>query len=565
MKFYFLIISLILFSGSCKFGVNEPDSASEDNPSKLFINGKIYTVNDKQPWADAVYVEDGSIKFVGTNEDAKKQASRDAEIIDLEGRMMMPGIHDVHTHPVKASSPFIDTCLLDSEEEDAEQFIPLLEECKGEQRGTDWVLGSGHSVYTLLEAERPPVEILDEAVPDRPAIMLEATSHSVWVNSKALKLAKIGKDTPDPNGGIIVKDPKTGKPNGILLDAAGDPMINLAWRPTVDIKELNYEGLIDSMSKLNENGITSVCEAGTNWNREFQTAWLRAEKEGTLTVRAVLGLSADPNIDDAEQIGRLKALYRNKPDSLVRISQIKIYSDGILINSTAAMLEPYTKALDEVPAKTGLTYFTEGRIARYITELEPAGFDFHIHAIGDRGVRESLNAIEKGQKGKGRHRITHLEIIKPDDFERFRKLNVTADMQVSGDFTNPENWKENESLIGGRSNNLVPLRSLFDAGARITLSCDWNISYLSPFVGIQNALTREPQNLPSLKDAIRSYTLLPAFVMRQEDKTGSIEAGKEADLIVLDQNLFEIEIDQISKTKVLMTFLAGRNVYQADE
>ncbi len=561
MKTYLLITISIFFLLSCSINTATLENSDNRAKTKLFINGKIYTVNEKQPWADAVLVDEkGVIKFVGSNDEAKKQATKDAEIIDLKGKMMMPGIHDVHAHPLEAMSPFAGTCVLDSEETDAENFIEILKECKDEQPASNWVLGSGHSVSTLLESERLPIDILDEAIPDKPAVIMEETSHSIWVNSKALALAKIDKYTPNPQGGVIVKDKKTGKPTGVLFDGAGDLIMDLAWLPTKEIKELNYQGLLEALKELNKNGITSVVEGRTYWKREFQDAWLRAEKENKLTVRAVLGLWAYPQEDDAKQIAKLKSLYRKDENSLVQISQVKVYSDGILINSTAAMLESYKTTLGEIPSKNGLNYFTEERLAKYIAELEPAGFDFHIHALGDRATTESLNAIEKSQKGKGRHRLTHLEVVNEKDFPRFKKLNVTADAQVAGDFTQPSHWKENEYLIGNRAINLVPIKSLHNAGARITLSSDWDVSTLNPFVGMQNALTRKPQNLPNLETVIKAYTINAAYVMRQEQKTGSIEIGKQADLIVLNQNIFEIPTDKISKTNVLMTFLVGERI-----
>ncbi len=541
--------------------------AQEENVEVVLYNASVYTVNQNQPWAEAIYFRAGIIEFVGSSEEALELASEDAELIDLKGKMVIPGIHDVHMHPLEAMSPFSRTCLLDSSVEDAEEYIPELQECAPEQIATDWVLGFGHSVFTLLETDRRPVEILDEAIPDKPVAIMEETSHSFWVNSKALELAGITKDTANPPGGVIVKDPNTGEPTGILFDSAGDLVLDLAWAPTDEILELNYEGLLEALELLNEHGITSVCEARTYWKRNFQDAWLRAEDEGQLSVRAILNLWAYPNMNDDEQIRALKDLYQNDPESLLRISQIKVYDDGILINSTAAMLEPYLETLGDIPSNNGLNYFSEERLTKYIRELEPVGFDFHIHAIGDRGVREALNAIENGQQGngqqrQGRHRLTHLEVVNPADYPRFKQLNVTTDMQVAGDFAQPSHWQENKFLIGERAEPLIPLKDLFEANARITLSSDWDVSDLNPFVGMQNALTRKPQNLSNLEDVIQAYTLNAAYTMRQEDKVGSLEVGKRADLIVLNQNLFEIPVSKISKTKVLMTFLEGELVYE---
>ena len=394
--------------------------ACSNNKDKfLLLNGKIYTVNEQQPWAEAVYIKNGKIEFVGSNAAAKSIAATDAEIINLKGAMVMPGIQDIHMHPLEAESPFAGTCLLSNQETNAENFIAVLRACAPYQLASDWVLGFGHSIFTLLESNRLPVEILDQAIPDKPAVIMEETSHSIWVNSKALAVAGIDSNTPNPTGGVIVKDPLTGKPTGILFDSAGDLIMDMAWLPTEAIKKLNYKGLLSALKKINSYGITSLTEGRTYWKRGFQEAWQQAETEGQLTVRAVLNLWLYPNEDDDLQINKLSKLYKNNSNSLLKISQIKVYSDGILINTTAAMLKPYLVTLGEIPSKNGLNYFTEARLIKYIKALEAVGFDFHIHAIGDRAVHESLNAIEQGN-GLSRHRITHLEIVNPADYKRFK-------------------------------------------------------------------------------------------------------------------------------------------------
>lgn len=555
------VLGILCTATAC--GANHSDQPV-DAESQLFLNGEIYTVNSEQPWAEAILVSGGEIQYVGSSERALELAPESATVVDLKGKMMMPGLHDVHAHPLEARSPLSGICVLSSEEDNAERFIRQLRRCAPDQLGTDWVLGFGHSIFTMLESERHPIEILDEAIPDRPAAIMEETSHSVWVNSLALEAAGIDADTPNPPGGVIVRDPDTGKPTGILFDSAGDLVFDQAWKPTPQIKALNYQGLLEGIHELNRNGITSVVEGRTYWRRGFEDAWLKAESEDTLTVRAVLGLWAYPSQSDTTQLPALKALYRNDPSDLLRISQVKVYADGILINTTAALLQPYKETFGDIPSNNGLNYFSEKRLAKYIKELAPLGFDFHIHAIGDRGVRESLNAIESSQQKSQRHRLTHLEMVNPSDYKRFALLDVTADMQVAGDFTQPQNWDHNQPMIGSRANNLVPLKDLFEAGARVTLSSDWDVSALSPFVGMQNAITRSPQNLPSLDEAIRSYTTRAAYSMRQEDRVGSIEVGKRADLIVLDRNIFDIPVHEISKTKVLQTYLDGELVFELD-
>ncbi|MFT4604204.1 MAG: putative amidohydrolase YtcJ [Rhodothermales bacterium] len=526
----------------------------------VLVGGRIYTATGLQDGAQAIAIRDGLVAAVGTDHDVLTLAGRDTRIVDLDGRMVMPGIQDLHTHPLEAMSPLAGTCLLSSQESDAWAFVPELRRCAPNQPATDWVMGFGHSVFTLLESQTPPIVILDAAIPDRPAVMMEETSHSVWVNTRALEAAGITSDTPDPPGGVIVRD-ASGAPTGILFDSAGDLVMDLAWAPTPKVKDLNYQGLLDALAELRRFGITSVSEGRTYWRREFQDAWLRAERENTLTARAVLALWAYPSQDDAVQIPALRGLFRSSPDALVQISNVKVYTDGILINTTAAMLEPYRELVAPIGSDRGLNYFDESRLARYIAELDPVGFDFHIHAIGDRGVREALNAVESAQ-WQGRHRISHLEVVAPADVIRFTALDITADMQVAGDFTQPEAWAENEPLIGQRAFPLVPLRDLFETGARVTLSSDWDVSTLNPFVGMQNALTRTPQALPDLDAVLRAYTINPAYALRQEDRTGSLEVGKLADLIILDRDLFEQDVASIGQTRVDLTMLGGKVVYE---
>jgi predicted amidohydrolase YtcJ len=235
--------------------------------------------------------------------------------------------------------------------------------------------------------------------------------------------------------------------------------------------------------------------------------------------------------------------------------------DGILINTTAAMHAPYEVNWLDLYQNKGLNYFSQTRLEKYIKVLEPMGFDFNIHAIGDRGITEALNAIENASGGQSRHRITHVEVVDPEDLPRFKALNVIADAQVAGDFTQPAHWPENTALIGTeRSKNLVPIGSLQAHDATLTLSSDWNVSTFNPFVGISHAVSRAPENI-TLAQAIQAYTINGAYAMQQDNIVGSIEVGKQADLIVLDRDLFAVTNEQIKNTQVLMTLLKGQQVY----
>jgi predicted amidohydrolase YtcJ len=553
----FLIIILLVILSS--FSVEKPKKSA--NNEIVFFNGKIYTVNVSKPWAEAIYIKDGIIKYVGDNKGAKNMASEDAEMIDLEGGFMMPGIHDVHVHPLEAATENFQFTL-DDNEEDPENYANDVEKAIEEHTGDAWLLGWGHLLETVLKAKRDPKKILDDVAPDRPVAIMEQTSHSVWCNSKALKLLGYNATTPNPTGGIIMKN-KNGEPNGILVDNAGEILMSLALKPTAKSMENDYYGLVEfALPELAKNGITSISEARTYWKRNQQNTWKKVEADGKLTVRVNLGLWAYPAENDESQIATIKSLYSNNPNSLLKINQIKLYADGIIHNTTAAMHDDYLINYFEQKTNNGLNYFTEARMAKFIKELEGTGFDFHIHTLGNRAIHEALNAIEQSGTSNGRHRLTHVEYVDSEDYNRFAQLNVTADAQVAGDFTKPENWHENDELVGKElTKNIIPLKSLKQAKARITLSSDWDVSQLNPFIGLQNAVTRSPQEL-SLAEAVKAYTINAAYVMRQENKVGSIEVGKEADLIVLDNNIFEISTNKINQTKVDFTYLKGKLIFK---
>lgn len=475
--------------------------------------------------------------------------------------MVMPGLHDVHLHPLEAASDNF-LFILNQTENNPENYSTDIKSALNQNPSSEWILGWGFDIYTLLDAKREPIEILDEISISRPIAVMEQTSHSVWVNSKALEIAGINSKTINPTGGIIMKDAK-GEPNGLLIDNAGNEIIDLAIASIPNSEQNDYDGLVNfALPELAKNGITSICDARTYWKRKHHLTWQKVENDNLLTVRVNLGLWLYPSEDDASQINTLQSLYANNSNSLVKINQVKLYADGIVINTTSAMENHFLVDLFGLPTNNGLNYVSQSRISKYIKALEPIGFDFHIHAIGNRGVREALNAIEEKGSSNGRHRITHIEYVNQSDYSRFKELNVTADAQVAGDFTNPENWHDNDEFVQPMLNNsIVPIKDLNSAGARITLSSDWDVSSLNPFIGIQNAVTRSPQEI-SLENAIKAYTINAAYVMRQEDKVGSLEVGKAADFIILNQNIFDSSANQIGQTKVTQTYFKGELIYE---
>lgn len=554
-----MLFSVVFTANSCS---SEPEinmPIVKISPQKLYFNAKIFTVDSEIPWAEALLIDKNKIIFVGSNIAAEKAADENVIKIDLKGKVVLPGFHDVHMHPMEVGATTT-VFTLNEEETNAENYISVIKTAANQNPNVEWIIGFGHSINTLLEATRNPLEIINEAVSDRPVIIMEQTSHSMWINSKGLELAGITATTENPQGGIIIKE--AGVLQGILIDNAGDVVFQQAVA-VLNNADGEYNGMVEYvLPELAKHGITSVSDARTYWKRDQHKIWKNLADDDKLTARFNLGLWAYPTADDASQLASLKSLFSNDDDSLLKINQIKLYADGITHNTTAALHSNYKEDYFQQPTNNGLNYFTESRIAKYITELEGTGFDFHIHAIGNRGVTEALNAIQQSGTPKGRHRLTHVEMVTSADINRFKALNVTADAQVGGEFTQPEYWHDNDHLLGSDlANNQVPIKSLKEAGARITLSSDWNVSSLNPFVGIQNAVTRSPQNI-SLEEAIKAYTLNGAYVMRQEDKVGSLKVGKLADFVVLDNDIFTIPTTQIKQTKIVLTIFDGEEIYK---
>ncbi len=541
-------------------------------PADIILeDGFVYTVDAAQPVVSAVAIRAGEIVYVGNDAGAAAYAGPLTQVIDLDGKMAMPGVHDSHVHILEGFHGAF-TCQLPPG-----QSIPsygaILQNC-APSAGTGWVIGYGHSIFDMhpfIEGGGSPVGVLDAAIPNHPTVIMEETSHSVWVNSLALQAVGFDAGSPDPPGGVILRDPGTGAPNGVLLDAAGEMVMDLALLPSPLLDQMNYDALLDGLAAANRNGITSLCDARVYWKRGYVEAWEQARDLGTLSVRAIGGLWAYPyELDDAQQIADLTALYSNDPSSLLRFSQVKLYADGEISHTTAALLLPYQ--LDPfffsgtLAGPLGINVFDQARLTSYITQLQAVGFDMHVHTIGDRGVREALDAIEAADLASGgtvdaRHRLTHVHLVHPADVPRFAALDVTADFQPFGG-----------GLFSFFYGIYLPLavlqqeaeqlRTLYDAGARVVLSSDFDVGSLSPFEGMENALAMGPESLPTRDAAIRAYTIEAAYLMRQEDKVGSLETGKRGDVIVLDRNITTIPVGQIGATKVLLTLLDGQEVWR---
>lgn len=530
----------------------------------VYTNGAIYTVNLDQPWAETVAIRNGIILAVGPEQDVLAQVNNTAQIIDLHGAMMLPGFQDPHLHVLEAG--LNESLCLVSDFSEFDTYISEIRACASQQPNSEWVRAAGVNIADLLYRQRLPIDVLDEAVPDRPVIILDDKGHGAWLNSLAMQA--VGYDTMagNPAGGILVRDPDTEQLTGLVLENAQQKARTASLPPTEENLELAYQGLLAGLATVARNGITSVSDAGGYWPRGHHLVWQRALDAGTLTVRANNALYLFPDHDFDEQLAQFEQLYTNDPESLLRFSQAKIYVDGILSQGTGALLSPYNQSF-EIPGvpNDGFLYFDTNLMNQYATELDDLGFQLHFHVTGDRGAQVALDAIEtaitSNHSTDKRHRLTHLYLVDPVDRPRFNQFDVVADFQYSPDSTDQEYIEFMQPYIGNRTHELLPLFDMVASDTAVTLSSDWDADSLAPFDKIEAVLTQDTNEILSLSTIIRMMTLDVAFLLHQDNTTGSIEVGKFADLIVVDQNLFDIPLQEIDQTQVLLTLLRGEAVY----
>ncbi|MEZ9515347.1 amidohydrolase [Vibrio splendidus] len=536
---------------------------AETSSDQIFTNAIIYGHYE----SDSIAIKNGKITFIGQKQSALEYANTDTNIIDLENAFVLPGFIDNHNHVFEAASELGGNCELDSEATLEEQ-IPYLEACKinAETDGRGWQMGYGFSLESTLDSDSryTPLEIIDSVFPDRPVVIMEQTSHSMWVNSKALKIARISQQSPDPQGGAYLKDSSTGKLNGILLDNAGDQIMEMAWNSQSELFEQSYQGLMFGLEEAAAHGITTIGDGRMYWKRGWYDVWLEAEQNQDLTARVSLRPWVYPSMAIPSQLEVFEKMYSDDKNRLLLVDQVKMYSDGIFINGTAKTLAPYLDTyLPQSP--NGLNYIPPAQMKEWLTALDKIGFSAHIHAIGDGAVRESLDAIESVRKQGSQkpYTLTHVELINDEDVPRFKQLNVSADFQVGSDYLAKHQHQWAEAFLGvRRAKAIMNLDAILKTDANITLSSDWNVHDINPLVGIANSLIMGKTGLTDIYTAIDAYTLNAAKSLGIEDVTGSIEVGKSADFAILDRDITTVSARQVAKTQVLMTVLRGNVVYE---
>lgn len=535
-------------------------------PADLVLrNGTIYTVDAARSWADAVAIRDGRIVYVGNDAGVGALIGANTRVHDLRGRMVVPGLLDAHIHPISGGIQALGCNL--SSGKTADEYVAIVRACAASQPQASWVLGGGWLMSVFGPGARPSRALLDAVVPDRPVLLWSSDEHTAWANSKALAIAGITRDTPDPADGRIDRDPQSGEPIGSLQEGAANLVAKFAPAASA---EQRLNGLRYTVQMLNAYGITGLQDASASL--ADLEAYAALDQAGGLSLRAVVAQWWERE-EGLEQIGAMEQRRRQFSHDHVQASAVKIMQDGVMENYTAALLEPYL--VEGSPR--GIPMVEPEALKKIVTALDAKGFQVHFHAIGDAATRQCLDAVAAARAGNGssglRHHISHLQLIDPADIPRFRELGVVANFQPLWAYADPYITELTLPFLGPeRTGRMYPIGAVHASGAVVAFGSDWSVSSANPFEQIEVAVRRvDPmlargeafgpeQRLP-LPEAIAAFTINAAYVNGVERDAGSIEVGKSADLVVLDQNLFTIAPEAISDTKVLLTLFEGQPVY----
>ena len=563
--------ALVRLSAVCLLAAGCTRPPETPRADLVLIGGRIHTFDTARSRAEAVAVRDGRIVAVGSTADIQRLAGPDTRTVDLAGRLVLPGFHDAHVHPMSAGVE-LGQCNL-NDLPSAGATLDAIRACMAGNGGRPWLVGGGWQL-TTFPAGQPRRQELDAITGATPAVFSSTDGHTVWVNSAALKAAGITRTTKDPDEGRIERD-ASGEPTGLLRESATELVSRVV--PATTVEEFQA-GLVRALAQMHRFGIVSFEEASAR--EPMVDAYRAVAREGKLTARAHLSLYADPALD-ASQVDRFVATRRAVTEPGLTADAVKIFVDGVIEAATAYVIEPYLPLKGEPPVRPrGLPNFTDEALTALVTRLDREGFQTHMHAIGDAGIRQGLDAIAAAARTNGardrRPNIAHIQLFHPDDIGRFATLGVVANMQPLWASADEFITNLTEPRLGPeRSKWMYPFRSLQQAGARLAGGSDWSVSSVNPLDAIEVAVTRRnvgaPDDAPSwlpeqrldLETAISAYTNGSAYVTFEDD-SGSLEVGKRADLVVLDRNVFDLPARQIHEARVLWTVVDGREVFRAD-
>lgn len=544
----------------------------------VLTGGKIYTVDNQRPWAEAVAIMDGKFVYVGDEAGVAEFISDRTRISDLAGRFVMPGMVDGHTHPGYIEIEQFGATLPETSHED---LLSAVKEYADSHPEAEWIRLCcwPHGFYGNGRVG-PNKQDLDAIVPDRPVWITSTVWHSYWLNSKALEVLGVDRNTPDPLPGVAyyVRD-ENGEPNGWVKEGAG-------WQHLTDQfdvdTQIHEKGMTAFLNTLSEHGVTSVYDGGNFGYEDRVYGFLsKLDRSGMLPVRYEGTYQIFVPEMKNSAIAELKRLRRTYGGNRLRFNTIKLFMDGVFANRTAAVLEPY----EDVPGNLGSTMMSTDELRDFLLELNEEKIDLHVHVVGDRSLQTVLDAVEAAKgvvEGDLYSRVTlaHMILIDPEDFSRIKELGVIANFTPwwRGAETNPPRL---QALGEERFARIETAKPLFDLDAFVTFSSDeWILDVLSPFLGMQVAHNRQSPNewsseelleqgaieLPEserldLESMVRGYTINGAYQLRMEDQIGSIQAGKLADLVVLDETLFEMDRYEIYKIKPSVVIMEGELIH----
>ncbi|MGE5400008.1 MAG: amidohydrolase [Ignavibacteriales bacterium] len=553
MKTLFLSIILIL-TIMHTIGVSQ-------QTRKAFINGKVYTVNPSQPLAEAVVTDGNRIIFAGTSHEAKKLLTPDAEVIDLKGRLMLPGFIDNHVHFMNGGFYLLGVNLRNARS--TSEFKDILKKYVAKYEGR-WITGGDWDHEAWEVNDLPQKEWIDGFTPGTPVFVSRFDGHMGLANSYALKLAGITRYTQDPEGGLIVRDPATGEPTGILKDNAMSLVYSVMPQPN----EKEYEeALLAALKEARIHGFTSVQDITYPNDLKMYQAF---EREGRLSCRIYTRLP----IADCENLINSGLQYNFGSDK-IKIGSLKAFADGSLGSSTALFFEPYYQ--DSSTCGLAMDIVSDGRLKKWAMEADRARLQLCIHAIGDSANSLMLDMFGEIVKANPawdrRFRIEHAQHVIQSDVKRFADYGVIASVQPYH-LIDDGVWA-GKRIGPARLKDAYPFKSFMNAGVKLCFGSDWSVAPLNAIMGIYAAVTRRtldeknpdgwiPEQKLSVEDAIKCYTINNAYASFEEKIKGSIEAGKLADMVVLSDDILTIDPVKIRDVRVEMTVFDGNVIYSAE-